>query len=407
VYLAQVLLTFSQRDERSLTIDELDAEVRSRLVNYPECILTVTQPSTIGGQAQDLELDIAGQDFSTLDGLALRVRGFAVDIEGMEDPDTTVRQGKPELRVYPNRAVLSDLAMPAVGLGMTLRGNLEGLEAGTFKRGDRNYDIVVELAEQKGKQQVERFLFPGTPGKPILLSNLGEIEERIAPVQITREDKRRVSKVFANLASSLPMGTAVNLLSSEIDEKGKFPPGYSYEFSGVYETFAEMQVAFGEAGLIAVILVVLTLAAILESFKQPWLILVTLPLALIGVLWALALTGNSISMFVMMSCVMMIGIVVNNAILIMDQFNVHVREGVARHKAMISAACERFRPVAMITIAAVLGMLPLALGRGIGAEMRNGAGIASVGGILMSGVLTLVIMPIVYDLFTRKRSGRS
>jgi len=97
--------------------------------------------------------------------------------------------------------------------------------------------------------------------------------------------------------------------------------------------------------------------------------------------------------------------VVNNAILIMDQFNVHVEEGMPQHKAMISAACERFRPIVMITLAAVLGMLPLALGRGIGAEMRNGVGIASAGGILVSGVLTLLVMPILYDLFTRGKDS--
>jgi HAE1 family hydrophobic/amphiphilic exporter-1 len=111
------------------------------------------------------------------------------------------------------------------------------------------------------------------------------------------------------------------------------------------------------------------------------------------------------SIFVLMGMVMMVGIVVNNAILIVDGFNVHVREGVPRHKAMIAASCEQFRPVIMITLAAVLGMLPLAMSRGIGAEMRVGVGIASVGGILVSGILTLVVVPILYDLTTRK-SGK-
>ncbi len=219
---------------------------------------------------------------------------------------------------------------------MTLRANLEGLKAGTFKQGDRNYDIVVKLADEEGKDQVREFLFPGAPGQPVTLANLASIEQRTAPIQITRKDKRRVSKVFANLAPNLPLGTAVNLLSESIIQKGQFPPGYDFKFSGMYERMSEANAAFGEAGLIAIILVALTLAAILESFKQPWLILVTIPLALIGVMWALALTGNSLSMFVMMGIVMMMGIVVNNAILIMDQFNVHVAEGIPRHKAMIS-----------------------------------------------------------------------
>ena len=129
---------------------------------------------------------------------------------------------------------------------------------------------------------------------------------------------------------------------------------------------------------------------------------VTLPLALIGTLWALYLTGKTLEIFVLMSGVMLIGIVVNNAILIVDQFNIHVREGVPRHRAMITATCERFRPILMITLAAVLGMLPLALGQGIGAEMRTATGIASAGGILVSGVLTLIVIPILYDLFTRR-----
>ena len=251
-----------------------------------------------------------------------------------------------------------------------------------------------------------RFLFPAVPGKPILLSNLAKVQQRIAPIQITRKDKRRVSKVLANLGAGMPLGTAVNLLGEKIDSEGHFPPGNDYSFTGMYERMSEANTEFGEAGIIAIVLVILTLSAILESFKQPWLILVTLPLGLIGVMWALAIAGESISMFVLMGTVMMIGIVVNNAILIMDQFNVHVTEGIPIHKAMITAACERFRPIAMITLAAVLGMLPLALSKGIGAELRNGVGVASVGGILVSGILTLIIIPVLYDLFTRKSKSK-
>jgi HAE1 family hydrophobic/amphiphilic exporter-1 len=404
VYLAQVLLTFSDRDKRTLTIYDLQSEVRSRLADYPECIVTVNQPALVGGQSQDIEMEIAGHELAVLDELAVRTKNLAQEIKGLSDIDTTVRAGKPELAVIPNRAVLSDLNIPAVGLGMTLRANLEGLDAGTFKKGDRNYDIVVELADKEGRKQVERFMFPAAPGRPMLLSNLARVEQRIAPIQITREDKQRVSKVFANLGAGMPLGTAVTLLGDRIDSQGRYPPGYDYRFTGMYEIMSEANTEFGEAGVIAIVLVFLTLAAILESFKQPWLILVTLPLGLIGIMWALALTGESISMFVLMGSVMMIGIVVNNAILIMDQFNVHVAEGIPIHKAMITAACERFRPIAMITLAAVLGMLPLALGKGIGAELRNSVGIAAVGGIFVSGILTLILMPILYDLFTRRNS---
>jgi len=406
VYLAQILLKFPDKNQRPFSIDDLVAMVRSRMAGYPGCIVTVNIPTPIGGQSTDIEMEIAGDDLDTLDRLALRSRDLADGLEGFAEPDTTVRTGKPEIRVFPQRAVLADLGLPATGLGLALRANLEGLKAGTFKQGARNYDIVVKLEEEEGKGQVQEFLFPGAPGHPLLLTGLGRVEETVAPVQIIRKDKRRVSKLFANLVGNKPLGTAVAELSRAIDERGSMPLGYGYAFARMYEIMAEAQTEFAEAGLIAIVLVVLVLAAILESFKQPWLIMVTLPLGLIGMLWALALTGESISIFVMTSAVMLTGIVVNNAILIMDQFNTHVKEGVPRHEAMVEAACERFRPIAMITLAAVLGMLPLAVGRGIGAEMRNALGIASVGGIFISGLLALVVLPILYDLMTPRASQR-
>jgi len=404
VYLAQILLKFLERDQRKLTIDDLKNMVRVRLDGYPDAIITVTMPSAIGGQSTDIEMEIAGNNLKTLDTLALRAKGLAQQIPGILDSDTTVRMGKPEINIQPRRAVLADLGFPATGLGLNLRANLEGLTAGTFKQDARNYDIVVKLAEQEGKDQVKDFLFPGPPGNPLVMSSLAMIEEKQSPVQITRKDKRRVSKLYANLGKGKPLGSAVDEISQALDEKGNLPPGYKYNFAGIYEIMAEGQKNLGEAFFIAIILLILTLAALLESFKQPFLILATLPLAVIGMLWALALTGKSLEIFVLMSGVMLIGIVVNNAILIVDQFNIHIQEGVPRHKAMVTATCERFRPITMITLAAVLGMLPLAMGQGIGAEMRNGIGIASAGGILISGILTLVVIPILYDLCTRRRS---
>ncbi len=402
VYLAQILLKFSERTEREITLAQLMEMTRRKLAKYPECIVTVSQPSIIGGQSTDIELEISGSNLDELDKLALYAKSIATKENGYIDTDTTVRQGKPELRVLPKRAVLADLGIVATDLGIALRANIEGIECGTFKQNARNYDIVVLFDKKEGKDQVEQFMFPAGDGKTLMLTNLGDVHQKIAPIQITRKDKQRISKLLSSPSETKPLGNAVAELSEKLNGSGKLPPGYNYNFTGTVERMDEAIVAFGEAGIIAIMLCFLVLAALLESFKQPWLILVTLPLAMIGVILALALTGESLSMFVMMGMVMLIGIVVNIAILIMDQFNVHVRQGVPIHKAMISAACERFRPILMVTLAAILGMLPLATGKGIGAEMRNGVGIASVGGLMISGLLTLIIMPVLYDLFTRK-----
>ncbi|OQC02359.1 MAG: Efflux pump membrane transporter BepG [Candidatus Hydrogenedentes bacterium ADurb.Bin101] len=349
-----------------------------------------------------MEFEISGPELATLNQLALNAQKASYTLPGFRDPDTTTRQGKPELRIKPDRAVLSDLDFAPTMLGMALRGNIEGITAGTFKREARNYDIVVKFAEREGKDQVRDFLFPAAPGRPMTLNNIGTIEETLAPVQITRKDKQRISKFYANLSPDLPLGTATQQLTEAFEKESPLPPGYSHRFGGVYEVMAEGIEALFEAGIIATLLVVLMLAALLESFKQPLLILVTLPLGLIGVLYGLYLGGYGMSIFTMMGVVMLIGIVVNNAILIMDEFNVKVSKGVSRHAAMIDSAREEFRPVVMITLAAVLGMLPMAFGRGIGAEMRNDIGLASAAGILISGVLTLYVVPILYDFFTRK-----
>ncbi|MBN1833713.1 MAG: efflux RND transporter permease subunit [Deltaproteobacteria bacterium] len=402
VNLAQVLLKFTDKTGRDLSIHDLLKEVRKRLMDIPDAIMTASIPNISGGQSSGIELEIAGDDLKVLDRLALKAKDFTTRIDGIIDQDTSVRIGKPEIRIRPNRDVMADLGSPVTGLGIVIRANLEGIEAGTYKRNARNYDIVVIMEEIEGRDQIENTLLPGK-GAPVLLKNLAYVEETTAPVQIIRKDKLRISKLFTNLDEKLPLGTAVNLTTKALNEKGVLPPGYSLSFSGMYEIMAEGQSGIAEAALISLVLVFLALAAIMESFKQPVIILVTVPLALIGMFYGLYLAGKSIEMFALMGGVMLIGIVVNNAILIMDRLNILVEEGVPRHRAMIRAACERFRPVAMITLAAVLGMLPLAIGRGIGSEMRHACGAASVGGILVSGILTMYVLPVLYNLCTHRR----
>ena len=319
-----------------------------------------------------------------------------------------MRPGKPEIEVLPRRAVLSDLGLPALALGMTLRANIEGLEAGTFKSSGRNYDIVVKYEEDRGKEQVTAFSVSRSP-------RTGRWEFLRWPTsKRARRRFRSTGVTSSGYPRFLPGWMALweppskNLARASM-RKANSLPGTDTLSLATSRLWVKPQQAMGEAALIAMILVFLVLAAILESFRQPFIIMLTIPLGLIGVLWGLGLAGLSISMFVLLGGVMLIGIVVNNAILIMDQLNQNVAEGVPRHEAMMHAASTRFRPIVMITLAAILGMLPLALAQGIGSEMRTAIGVASVGGIAVSAVLTLLVLPIVYDLFTRgqkKKKGK-
>lgn len=405
VYLAQIQLRFVDKTERTITKDELLTEIRSRLAELPGCIVTVSVPSGIGGQSSPIELELAGEDLGRLDHLALEVRQWADKVDGVVDTDTTARVGKPEIRVYPRRPILADMGLPAVPMGMVLRANIEGVKAGTFKRGDRSYDIRVKLRERDGVAQLPAFLFPGKPGQPLTLANLADLRQRIAPVQITRSDKRRISKVFGNLLGGTPLGKAVDKISEAIDRHHLLPAGYHYRFVGMYEYMSEAQQAMLEAALLAILLTYLVLAAIMESFGKPFIILVTLPLGLIGMLWALFLTDHAMSIFVLLGGVMLVGIVVNNAILIMERVRKHLDEGMSEREAMLSAAADELRPIVMITLAAILGMLPLAMGNGLGSELRVGIGIASIGGIAVSAFLTLLVIPVLFELFAKRTSA--
>jgi hydrophobic/amphiphilic exporter-1 (mainly G- bacteria), HAE1 family len=406
VNLVQILLKFSERTERDTTITTLMEGIREKLKGIPDAIVTASIPMPIGsGMSSGVEMEIAGQNLTTLDSLALKAKELSEEIPGLLDQDTTIRTGKPELKVTPNREVLADIQSPATGLGAVLRGNLEGLEAGTFKQNARNYDIVVKFDEKSGKDQVEQFLFPG-PSGPVLLNTLGNVEETTSPMQITRKDKMRISKLFANLDKNMSTSAAVSNLTAAINEKGGLESGYSFSFGGMYTVMKEGQEGMIEAIILSIILVFLTLGAIMESFRQPILIFSTVPVAVIGVFYSLAMTGSKIEMLALMGCVMLIGIVVAVGILIMDKFNVLIKEGMPRHIAMVQACKNEFRPIAMITLAAVLGMLPMATGQGIGAELRNAAGIASMGGILSSAILSMYLIPVLYNMFTRKGKDR-
>jgi len=225
------------------------------------------------------------------------------------------------------------------------------------------------------------------------------VEERRAPVLITRSDKQRATKLYASLAPGASLGTVAANLTAAVQKAGLLPAGYELRFRGMYERMADAGAAFAEAGLLAVLLTYLTLAAILESFWRPFLILTTIPLSLIGILWALYLTHHTMTIFVMLGAVMLVGIVVNNAVLILDHATALRRKGVDGAEALLEALSGEVRAVLMITLAAILGMLPMAVGGGLGSEMRESIGIASVGGILVSAVLTMIVMPLVYFIF--------
>lgn len=400
VYLGQIELFFKPKTERAWKLLDRLSEIRALLRDETDCIVSATVASHMGGQTFQIEQNLSGDDLDVLDRTALAIRNAAADLPGVEFVDTTVRDTKPEIRIVPKRPVLADLGLRPAQLAGIVRANVEGVEAADYKRGDRTYDVRVKLAEEPGKDQIRQFLLPGADGRPIPLETVADVVDAQAKTQIYRVDKRRTVKILGDIKPGATMSGVAGQISVAIGARQLLPPGYDYKSAGFSEMMGETVADFGEAILLATFLTLLTLAAILESWQRPALVLLTLPMGLIGIVWALALAGKAITMLVLLGSLMLIGVVVNAAILIVDKMAQHIREGVGRREAMLTAMVEEFRPVVMVVLASGLGMLPMAIGTGIGSENRAGIGIASVAGILVAGFFTVTVLPLIYTLFT-------
>jgi len=351
-------------------------------------------------------MDLCGSDLDVLDSLGTQIQALTQALPDAGAIDSTVRPGKPQILITPKRGIISDIGMPAAQLGSIMRGNLEGLEAALYKSGDRSYDIRVKFREIPGQSQVNEFLLPGADGKPVPLETYANIEQRKIPVQIKRSDKVRAVSITGTLKPNGKLGFLISGIQQKTAEANIMPAGYNLNMVGEAERMDESIADFLEAGIIAIVLTYLTLSAILESFIRPFMIMFTLPLGMIGILWSLRMTDKGITMFVLLGVVMLIGVVVNAAVLIIDRLGQLIDQGKPRREAMLCAMVESFRAVLMVILASGIGMLPMALGKGLGSELRAGIGIASTGGVVVSGLLSIIVIPLLYIFFTKKEGRK-
>ncbi|HRT30555.1 MAG TPA: efflux RND transporter permease subunit [Kiritimatiellia bacterium] len=401
VYLAMMILLFKDKTDRDWSIFERVDEVRELLAHETDVIATAAVPTSTGG-AQSLQLDMVlkGDDLEVLDQTALNIHKRFLEVDGVGILDATVRDPKREVRVLPKRAVMADMGVTPEMLAWTVRANVEGIESADFKKGDRTYDIRVKFDEVPGREQVREFLLPTKDGQAVTLETVADVRDALMKIMIYRHDKQRAVKIVGDISHGAKLGDVRDSLMQTAHDENLLPPGYTLEFAGLSEEMSTAMVDFAEAAIIAAFLTVLTLAAMLESFRRMFLVLTTLPMGLIGVMWALYLTGYSASIFVQLGVVMLIGVVVNPAILIADKLGQNLNAGMAPHRALREAMSSEFRAVLMVILASGIGMIPLATGTGIGSENRVGIGVASVGGIFMAGILTLTLLPVTYALFT-------
>lgn len=398
-YLAEIAVKLKDMTARRETIQDVAERLRDVCREEPDVIWSALVPLVIGGSAQSAEFRILGDDFDTLNAAGLATAREAAADPSCADVSHSIRIGRPETRLYPKRAVLNDLGVTPDALGTSLRASFAGLKCSRFTKGDRSYDVRVRFAEEDGFSQVDALNFPGADGVPFAIDSVARKERVMKPVQIVRSMKRRAVTVYANNARGYGLGTTLGVLRAAAGKH--LPPGCETTVGGTAEYMDE---TFGEFALVtsvAIILTYLLLAAIMESWTMPFVVLFTVPFAYLGMFAALWVTHTTFTVFGLLAGIMLVGVVVNAAILIVDERTMLLGRGIAPRAATLKASAAKFRPVLMSSAASLFGMLPMALGSGLGSELRAAIGIGSVGGILLSAVVSLYLIPALTSLARR------
>ena len=403
VYLAGIVIKLIPRSRRAAVSDLLE-DVRKHVSKYENLEFNLAIPVISGSSGADLTAYVSGPDLAVLDRYAqlgaeiLRRSGKATDL------DTTVRPGKPRYFLRPNRAVLRNLGISADSVGLSALGFFDGIKTGSYKINGRSYDIRIKTNDETGVESIEKLIVGSKDGKPLNLEVAANLKPEPVMLCIRRQDKERCAWIYANPAKGESLGSLVDILKKELAPQ--LPPGYRLDFFGQAEMLADGIADFKTAFILATLLTYLLIAAIMESWIKPFLILFTVPLGFVGLFLILVLTRTPFSIVGMLGAIMMIGIVVNNAILLMDEVTVLTGQGMAPDEAMIGAARGKFRAILMTSLTSIIGIMPMAFGTGLGSEIRSSCGIGVVGGLTFSTLLTLYLIPALYFIFIRRSAGR-
>lgn len=411
-YKGQLRLYLVPKAERQRSTFQIANELRKPLSDLPGMVIRSRASSGFflltrlsgGGNNERLQVDIRGYDPDTAMRLAQQTQAAIGDIPGITDTQLSRDSGTPESSIVVDRAKAADLGLSVSDVGRSLQTALTGSIASTLRDNGKEFNIRVKIANAE-QSELERLLqlpLINNRGESVNLASVVRVEASTGPVSIERKDQERVLTVRANVADR-PLGEVQKEVQAAIRQLSA-PQGFSILLAGDVE---EQQKSFRDllvGLLLSLVLVYMIMAAQYESYLYPFVVMFSVPLAAIGVVASLYLTNTTFNLQSFIGCIMLGGIVVNNAIILVDQINQLRREdGMGLQKAIEEAGFRRLRPILMTTLTTALGLLPLALGVGEGSETQAPMARVVVGGLLSSTFLTLFVVPIIYELLETLR----
>jgi hydrophobic/amphiphilic exporter-1 (mainly G- bacteria), HAE1 family len=402
VYKAKYRIDIGQKTTRPQSVWELQEVAREIAQRAEGADVTIAAPPPMEGAPEGdnpIMITVQGPSYAVLVPTAHKVAEALRKIPGATDVKVKHTEQKEEMRVRVDRGLAAQHGLPLAMIGTTLRTALDGETAGKLRgqnfRGEADEtDIRVRFASRDRADASVLARLPLTATRdPVLLGDVAKIESGLGESQIQRLDRVRQITITAG-AAGRPMGNVVADLDAQL--KDLIPEGYTARWLGMVRDMKDSNAAFGLAFGVAALFIYIVLASQFESFIHPITIMLSLPLAMIGAFLGLYLHGSAISLGSQIGIILLMGLVTKNAILLVDAAIQFQREGLSAKQAMLQAGPRRLRPILMTTAAMVLGMLPTALGKGLGSEFRAPMAIAVIGGVISSTVLTLVVVPAVY-----------
>lgn len=402
-YKAEINVKMIEQKDRTDDATVYAAKIKRKLEKVLVGSKVKTVPVGILGTAEDAKLGliVTGPNVESAMKFAKLAEAELRKIPGTTEIKLTVEDGNPEINVKVDRDKMAALGLTLQTVGMTMQTAYSGNTDGKFRAGEYEYDINIKYNafDRKNSTDVSNLIFVNNAGQQIKLSQFATITEGSGPSKLERRDKT-ASVTVQGQNVGVPTGTIVNQWQARLDKLPK-PSGVDYIWGGDQENQSEGFGTLGIALLAAIILVYLVMVGLYDSFVHPFVVLFAIPLSFIGALLALALTNNSLNIFTILGIIMLIGLVCKNAIMLVDYTNQRRAAGETIRKALIQANHARLRPILMTTIAMVFGMFPIALASGAGAEWKNGLAWVIIGGLISSLFLTLIIVPVIYEIMEK------
>ena len=396
---------------RKRDIFEISDLMRKDLEAIPEIYRFEVKPGGsdegMGTGGSSLEMNVLGYNMEDAEDVAHQVADIMKNTQGLRDVKLSRENYMPQLKVQFDRAKLAVNGVSLTNAATAVRNRINGVITTQFREDGDEYDIVVrdEIKYRTNIDDVRAILLYNNQGKAIRLSEVADVIEDFAPPSIEHLDRERVVKITGSVYNR-PLGDIAAEVSKAVNEIA-LPANIVIKTSGAYEEQQESFMDMITLLLLVVMLTYIVMAAQFESFRDPFIIMFSLPFAFTGVFAALWLTGTSLSLIALIGAVMLVGIVVKNGIVLIDYINLNKERGMSIMKSVVSGGKSRLRPVLMTTLTTILGMVPMAIGIGEGSEIWQPMGIAIIGGLSVSTLLTLVVIPTIYtSLHVREMSKK-